>query len=376
MNGFSAAIEASSTGGAVGGFQLPDPLPRATSYEHTSAATFGFESMRLTFPCALDEAIFWAGQLMANISISGPDAMTAWEGYLAGVEISAGTRQRSISLDSMGNRVRVRYTTVNGVSGVTSTASDASSIARYGTKDLVESLPTTTSTAADNRRAVLLAARKHPVMQPTTSLETAGAGPVVVTLIGAGWYAVLDWLLTSSSTTSTAVTTTQVGTLLTAYNAVNAFLSSTTRITASGISDTQYIADDTTYRAAIERLLIQGNGTNRYAWGVYEDRVFHAAPWAGATPETITYRGTLGDGARIFGDGGNEIMPWSVRPDAMYEESDLLDVAALSAQPDAAARHYIERVAFRMEPGGYSLSLEPAASDDLTAQLARFQGVL
>lgn len=375
MHDFRAAILAPAAGGVPSdGNPLPDPLARATSYEHTISATFGFESLRIAFACTLDEAIFWAGQLMASIAVFGPDAMPAWEGYLAGVEISAGARQRSISLDPLGNRVRVRYTTVNGVAGVTSAVSDASSQARYGVKDLVEALPTTTAAAAANRAAVLLADRAWPRMQPTTEIATGAAGSVTVTLVGAGWYGALDWLLTSNATTSSAVTTAQVASLLTSYAATNAFLSTATRITASGISDTQAIADDTTYRAAIERLLGQGNGAQRYAWGVYEDRVFVAAPWAGATPEAVMYRGTLGDGARIAGDGGNVIAPWSVRPDAIYAESDLLDVAAISAQPDAAGRHYIERVTFGMDASGYRLRLEPAASDDLAAQLARLGG--
>lgn len=371
MNGFSATILGASGSGVPGSDRLPDPLARAISYEHTSSATFGFESLRITFPTTLDEAMFWAGQLMASIASSGPDAMPAWEGFLAGVEISVGTRQRSISIDAMANRVRVRYTTVNGVAGVTATASDASSQARYGVKDLVESLPTTTAAAADNRRAVLLSARAWPRMQPTTEIGTGGGGAVTCTLIGAGWYAALDWLLTSNATTSTAVTTAQVASLLTGYAATNAFLSSTTRITASSVSDTQAIDADTTSRAAIERLLIQGNGAQRYAWGVYEDRIFHAAPWAGATPDAVTYRGSLGDGARVFSAQGNVIMPWSVRPDSIYEESDLLDAAARAGMPDAAARHYVERVTFGMDASGYRLGLEPAAASDLDVLLAR-----
>lgn len=354
---------------------LPDIAARLTSYQHTISATCGFESLRLTFPAALDEAIFWAGQLMAGIVVTAPDATVAWEGYLARVEIVLGQRQRAIGLDSMANRVRVRYTTVLGTPGVTATASDTNSQARYGVKDIVESLPQTTQTAAENRRAAVLAARKRPTMEPTTSVQTGlGRADVEVNLIGAGWYTALDWLVTSNATTSTAVTTTQVGTLLTGYNAVNAFLNSSTRITASGISDTQFVAEDTTYRAAIEQLLAQGNGTNRYAWGVYEDRIFHAAPWAGADPATVTYRGTFGSQARIYGALGNIVMPWNVRPDAMYEETDLLDVAVLSDAPDAAARHYAERVTFSMSADGSSVDIEPAQSTALDAQLARFGG--
>lgn len=363
--------------GAVGvfaeGAPLPDITSRLMSYEQTSTATCGFESMACTFPGTLHEAIFWASQLMAGTVVYGPDAMTAWEGYLSRVEITLGQRQRSIGLDNLANRVRVRYTTYLGTPGVTSSSSDTNSQARYGIKDLVETLPVTGLTGAQQRRDAVLSARKRPKMEPVTRLTTGEGSELTIRLIGAGWYTALDWIVTNNTATSTAVTTTQVSTLLTGYAAVNAFLSTTTRITASGISDTQFIDTDTTYRAAIEHLLAQGNGSQRYAWGVYEDRIFYAAPWAGATPETIAYRGSFGSQARIYGANNNLIMPWSVRPNAMYEETDLLDMAALADQSDGAARHYAERVTFNISADSYSVDLEPAETDALTAQLARYE---
>ena len=351
---------------------LPDISSRVSSYQHSISATLGFESMSVTFPATLSDAIFWAAQLMAGIVVYGPDGAIAWEGFLTRVEINLGQRQRAIGLDKMANRVKTRYTTVNGVAGVTVGANDVTSLARYGAKDHVLSLPTTTSTGAGQYEEAYLAAHAFPVMEPTTRLETGTTDGVSITLIGAGWGTTLDWVVTSNSTESAAVTTAQVATLLSDYNAVNAFLNASARITASGVSDTQKIQVDTTYRAAIERLLVQGNGVSRYAWGAYEERIFWAAPWAGATPTTIHYRGRFGSQARIYGTNGNLIMPWSVRPDTMYEETDLLDMAGLSAYADAAARHYVERVNFTLSGDSYSVDMEPSETDDLTARLARF----
>ena len=351
---------------------LPDISTRVASYQHTISATLGFESMSAAFPGTLADAVYWAAQLMAGIVVYGSDGAVAWEGYLSRVEINLGQRQRAIGMDKMANRVKTRYTTVNGVAGVTVGANDVTSLARYGAKDHVLALPTTTATGAAQYEESYLSAHAFPVMEPTTRLETGNSDAVTITLIGAGWGTTLDWVVTSKTTTSTAVTTAQVATLIGDYNAVNAFLSDTTRITASGISDTQYVQTDTTYRAAIERLLVQGNGVVRYAWGVYEDRIFWAQPWAGFTPETITYRGRFGSQARIYGTNGNLIMPWSVRPDTMYEEVDLLDISGPSVYADTAARHYVERVSFTLTPDAYSVDMEPAETDDLTARLARF----
>lgn len=345
---------------------------RITAYEHTIAATFGFESCRMNLATNRDEALFWLGKLMTGLIVYGPDAETVWEGFLTSVDVTLGQKQRSVSLEPMANRMRTRYTTVNGVNGVTATLSDTASQALYGIKDGVLSLGTASAADAANKNAMALAVRKNPKMTPTSRTASGDLGAVQVSLTFAGWYATLGWLFTSSASTTQTTTTTQVQSLTTAANGVNAFLSTDyTFITASGITATEYIASDTTYLQKIEELLKQGNSSNqRLAWGIYEGRRWVIDAWAGATPGTLTYRERT-DTAAITDAAGGEIAPWNIRPNAMLETSDLLDPGPVSTAQDAASRCYIERVTCRIDQSGWGVDLEPEASNSLDAILTR-----
>jgi hypothetical protein len=101
---------------------------------------------------------------------------------------------------------------------------------------------------------------------------------------------------------------------------------------------------------------------------VYEDRVFHARPWAGANPNTTTYQRHIGE-STVRNAIGTAIEPWLVRPDAMYQTIELLDPAPVSGQQDAAARFYVARVSFSISEGQIALTLEPEQSSDLSALL-------
>lgn len=348
--------------------------PRASSYTHTITASGGFESCQVVLTTDLAEAQDWlSSRLGCSVIVAGPEAITAWEGILVSVNATFGQEQRSAALDGMGNRVRVKYTTVLGTPGTTSTTSDTVSQSIYGVKDLVLSVGGTTATAASNLAAVALGEHKYPVMQPNTTIASGDIGDVQLTLNFAGWYTTLDWLVTSNSTTSTAVTTAQVQTLTTSYVATNAFISTDYgEIDASGISDTQYIEPETTCREKIEKLMVQGTGTQRLAYGIYEGRKWKITTWAGATPTTITYQRSLTSG-EVFDAYGGIVSPWLVRPNAMYQTIELLDTMPVATQQDAAARFFAERATCSVSGDSVGVQLEPASSTALDARLARIK---
>lgn len=354
--------------------RLPDLGGRMSSIGWTITDQFGFESADLSFVGTLDEFLSWQEELGASLIVAGPHAQVCWEGRLVEVSATLGQERHSRSLDGMANRVTCRYTTVNGVPGVTSSSSDTTSQARYGIKDAVIGLPTVTSAEADEYRNRTLDKTRFPVRRPSSTAATGDLGSVEIVLHFAGWYAALGDVLTVNTTTSTAVVSTQVGTLLTNIAAVNAFIStSTTQIATSTVAATQKIDADTSYRAKIEALLNQGTGTYRYAWGVYEDRVFAAQVWAGATPTTITYTRQLGSG-QVMNVVGAVVDAWDVRPNAMYQINDLLELNPASNEQDSASRYYVARTTFRADSSGVSVSLEPSDSNDLSARLAALEG--
>lgn len=352
------------------------PLPWSR-YEHTITARGGSESASLTLPLRnIEEADWFFQQLLAPMHVYGPDLQLLWTGYLTRVELRVGGKARSRGLDSMANRITVRYTDTNGQPGATAASNSADSQARYGVKLATIDLNHAGSAGPGQVQAAVLAARAWPEFEPTTTMDDGeGAATPELRLVCAGWYTTLGWLTTSNTTKATAVTTTQVQTLLTSYAATNAWINSDYgRIVASGISDTQYIAADTTYLQAIERLLNQGNGTNRYMWGIDENRRFYAQAWAGATPSTLTYYGRLGTNG-IFNESGGKLLPYEVKPDGMYGEYNMLDRLESTAQVASASRHYVERVRYSMErSGAWQLTLEGPATDDVTAIIARLGG--
>jgi hypothetical protein len=357
--------------GVPGTALFTDLRDRADSYTHTITDQFGFESMQVSLKVTLDEAIEWLQNgLMRSVIVSGPDAETAWEGYLSTVSAQIGQKVVTLALDAMANRVRCTYTTVLGTPGTTSSVSNTSSQTLYGIKDRVVPLDNSDATAAGYRAAIVLAELAYPKSREATQAMTGAQGDITLTLSFTGWYGALEWLVTSNSTTSTAVTTTQVETLLTNYAAVNAFFStSTTYITASGISSPQKIEAQTTFREAIEDRLKLGTGTYPLVWGVYEGRTFYVTTWAGATPDTITYQEVLGD-SNVYNAYGGIVAPWNVRPNAISQVNDLLDVGPPSGAPDAAGRKYVGRVTCTISGDQVGCTLEPSEMSDISTRLA------
>jgi hypothetical protein len=358
---------------------IDDLRARANSYTHTITDQFGFESMQLALTVSLDEAIEWLQNgLMRSVVVCGPDAETVWEGVLTTISAQVGQKPATLSLDAMANRVRCVYTTVLSSPGVYPSAildgivglSNTTSQFLYGIKDRVVSLSESDRSAAGYRAAIVLADAAFPKSREATQAVTGAQGDITLTLSFTGWYGTLEWPVTSVTTTSTAVTTTQVGALLTNAAAVNAFVStSTLRITASGISSPQFIAAQTTYREAIEERLKLGTGTYPLAWGVYENREFYVQAWAGATPSTITYQEVLGD-ANVYDAAGGVVPPWLVRPNAISQVNDLLDVGPPSAAPDAAARKYVGRVTCTISGDQVGVTLEPSELDSIETRLS------
>lgn len=347
------------------------------SYEHTIADQYGFETATLTYDAEVTEALWWFEQLGSGAVFAGPDATVMWEGLLFSVDITIGNLTQSRSLDGMGNRVRVRYTTVSGIPAVSSTLNSTPSQTRYGIKDRVEGLNQTTSTAAAALATHTLAAYKQPLS--TTRVATGNSAPLFarITLHCVGWYDTLGWVVTSRTDTTAESTTTQCGDLLATsgvgIGVTNAFLStSTRRIAPSGTTDTRMVAIDTPYRTKFEALLSQGDSTGQaLAWGVYEDRVFVVEQWAAATPTVYRYEYHAADQAVYDARTGGFVWPWDVRPNSMVVLPRFLDIGPPSGAPDASGRFYCSRVVCAVDRTSMGVTLEPAANKDLASTIAR-----
>ena len=350
--------------GPGGTFTWQNPVSlagRLTSYEDAIEARGGYKLWRGAFDCALEELSEWlqAG-LMRGVRSYTPTGRLRWEGVLVELKATIGPVSIVRSLDDMANRIIVSYGEAGGSGDNTSIYSDAASIAEYGTKDLQLNLSTTTAAGAAQRAQTDLKALAWPISSRETTLDTATGGSVRIELRAVGRYELLDWLLTTNTTTATAVTSTQAITLLTAFNAVNNWFStSTAEITATGHSDTQYIEPYTSYQEKLEALLSQGTSTQTaLAWGIYDDGVLRIAPWAGATPTVIGYYRHAAD-RTVRDPYGNVIPPWDWQPDVMAEDTAILGTTASDAAIASETREYIARVSLRIDSGGVSGTLEP-----------------
>jgi hypothetical protein len=362
-------------GGAPSNALALPQVERWSAYRHSITDAGGFESATLRATMDGEALAMWLDRLMSSVVVYGPDGDIVWEGFVSGVSADFGGESIALSLDALANAVTVRYRDDANVEQVTTAATSATSISTFGRRELVYRMNGRSATWATAIRDRLLAERSRP--RATRRSSIGGQAPRLVadvTVSCAGWYSALDWLTTSSTTATTAIATTQVQNLITTYNSTNAFFSTNWRgVVGSGVSESQVIAPDTTYRKAIEDLLDSGNSSGqRYAWGVYEYRQFQAAPWAGATPSTITYVRDAGEQVIRNSSGWAIVAPWDVRPNAMYQAQSLLGANMRGSTTDQTVRYYVARVQFECDAAGRAtVSLEPGQATSLDALIAR-----
>ena len=258
----------------------------------------------------------------------------------------------------------VRYSEPGGAQGDSASFSSAASQALFGIKDRVINASVALSAAASNQAQTILNYIAFPRSKQSSAAGT-GRGDLGITLTFWGKYALLDWLLTSSTSTTSTATSTQIASLLASYAAINAFFSSSAaNIVATGVSDTEYIEPDTTYREKIERLLARGNSAQQpLAWGFYDDDAFVVAARASANPSTITYYESEASG-QIRDQWQNVLDVWDVRPNAMSQIVDLID-APTPGSVETPFRKYVARVTRSVRGEDVTVTLEPDDTESL-----------
>lgn len=118
-------------------------------------------------------------------------------GFVNEVQIRSDALEISISLDGMGNKVKLEYTAstpgqaVVGQQTFTDWAQDDLSIVTYGTKELIASLADITAELAENKRDLLLAEKRFPMPSWYMSGEQ---GSLSASLMCKGWWGSLGWM--------------------------------------------------------------------------------------------------------------------------------------------------------------------------------------
>lgn len=343
----------------------------AEAYQDSLLNELGCETARITGRVpSIEAAVDWTQRLMAAIEVYTPSGRPRFFGFLHEVSIPA--LECSVSLTDMANAVIVRYTDPDGKKG-TQTATNSGSIAQFGRKELVLNFSTAYAAEATNRAATVLAQLAYPPNKETVSVEKADGGDgVAIELTFRGWAEALKWLTFGSTTTATAVTSTQVTSLITAYNSTNNFFDTAgAAVTSTGFSATQYCDPDTTYFERIATLLAAGNSSQqRVAWGFYT-RAITINTAASATPDTIAY--SYSKRTRTLRDStGNVIEPWDWAPDVMIQNIDAIERPYPTGTIATLTKKYIKRVTLSIDKQGkVSGTLEPDDPDKLPEFLAK-----
>ncbi len=367
---------------------LPDLKERIDSYQHSISDHYGFEACTVSLHVSLAEAIDWLQNgLMRSLIVTGPDAEICWEGFLETITVTVGQKKASLSLTNMANYVRILWTfagaTGNGSPGDTPIVPTPGSAAEanmnlsrslYGRKDYVGALPKVYKAVVDNAGLKILNRLCFPRSAVETSAMTGALGEITLELSFAGWYATTEWTIVSNSSAVNTATDAQLKTIyLPGLIATNPFLSTDySGITYSGPLMPERVSPIQTYKQVFDRLLKVGDASNNaIAYGVYENRTFQAATSAEATPTTISYQEDAGTGV-ILDTYGNEVKPWNVRPNAMSQIVQLLDVAPVNGAIDAAARKYVSRTTCSIQGDSIGCTLEPGGAGGFEALVAAF----
>lgn len=121
-----------------------------------------------------------------------------WGGYVSEINIGSGAYSYGAQIDSMANKIAVAYSYIEpgtnevGQRKTTAFASDATSIAEYGTKEAMLSESGLTDAAAEQKRDTAIEAMNRP-----QGIITWGAAEMQADIICRGWFDTLGWMLAS-----------------------------------------------------------------------------------------------------------------------------------------------------------------------------------
>lgn len=342
----------------------------ATEYSDSNCNEFGAESLTLTgYVDSIEAAIDFTQRLMSSVEVYTPAGRPRFFGFLHSVTVPV--IHCSVSMEDLANVVILRYTTPNNVKG-TETATNAASIARYGRKEIVLNYSDVLAAEATNRAAMILGRIQEPPNTEPISIELGEKPPFRVDLTFRGWAETLKWVTTSNTTQATAVTSTQVTSLITTYNAINNFFDTAgAAVTSTGFSATQYCPPDTTYYDRIQTLLSAGNSSQqRIAWGFFT-RALTLGVSASAAPDTIAYSYSWRK-AELRDANGNIIPEWDWAPDCMVQNVDAIVPPAPTGALATLTRKCIRRVTLRIGSDGLPHgTMEPDDVKNLPSFLAK-----
>lgn len=174
------------------GFQNPLTLPPVEFIpeRYSFHAIGGPKSATIQVKAASERAVWELLEyLRCPVEIFDDRESCVWWGYINSVEINVGSLKVGVSLEEMHNQIAVLYSEGNA-KAATAFAYDSTSVAAYGTKELVATLSEGNQPMAEAYRDNLLNAAKFPI--PVIDIADRQSD-LSATIECAGWFRTLDW---------------------------------------------------------------------------------------------------------------------------------------------------------------------------------------
>lgn len=171
---------------------VPVPLPAGVQFSvvsYSRAAIGGPMQATINVSGPPDALPVVLNLLRCAVEITDDHACIVWHGYVDQATLNVGALSIGVGLDALGNSVKITYAD-HGESATTTAATDADSIAEYGTRELLVSLGDGNLAQALQLRDIVLAQRHYPLPVPGVG-GSGGASSAVLQC--RGWWSTLGW---------------------------------------------------------------------------------------------------------------------------------------------------------------------------------------
>lgn len=330
----------------------------------------GYKQARLQLTGPAADLLQYYYLLGSWLPVFAPDGSRCWDGLVYHLAFSNGL---SYDLTDVFNAVDVVYSPANGGRNNTGFATDATSSARYGRKELVASGGTgLTAGAATSYRDLLLyfhlhslSAREFPLPAPAVT------GEMSLELTAYGWSSTLGW----ERWVQTGEGAVDVGTQIYNIVAASSFVSAApTYIPPTGVAILQYRPDQNmTLLQEIERLAgIRDSAGYNLLFQVWNDRIGELVRWGRGRFPAIDY--TM-DARGVYDIYGAQLSPWQIRADHVIQTPQYqpLGYGIFSDPLDTPTALYLAETELQIDQRGVTLRGKPLGWRDFT-QLLRSAG--
>lgn len=255
-------------------------------YTHSNRAIGGHYKCSFNLYNNLEDYLY--NGLMRKVNSYSEDGGLAWEGYISKMELFLNDKVLTVSIDSMSNRIWVRYTeATDGLVTPSTVAEDTDSQDLYGIKESVLIGGTLSSTVADQVAQNKVNTYAYP-RKPFSKLK-AGRGNPYMKVTCSGYFSTLDWIrYNQTAAQGTQLSHLQIADIITS---AGQYVDSSQLATGDSVVSKEYDRDDRAGEAISAIARASDSNNERYLVGMRGGRVFkyEKVTDIDTSPELIDY---------------------------------------------------------------------------------------